>query len=227
MQMLLLAFGCGVLVWMYEPWWARMPLAWGALTFLLVAAAYALNRPALFGKRADGRLQVLSSLPLFPYLLLQSATHHLQRLLSSEDAFNEIHDGLFLGRRLTAREQREVKVLAVLDLTAEWTERRPFRDLDYLCIPVLDKAAPTQAELETGVAFICEKLKSGSVYVHCAQGHGRSGIFVAAAAIALGVSDAPRAAVEFMQHKRPGAKPSRAQLASLEEYALRLRSVPS
>ena len=42
LQMLLLAFGCGVLVWMYEPWWARMPLVWGALTFLLVAAAYAL-----------------------------------------------------------------------------------------------------------------------------------------------------------------------------------------
>ncbi len=216
--MLGLAGGFVLLFWMYEHPVARVFTAWAAVAFFLVAMAYLLQWPALFGKRKRGNLSPLSIFVLFPFLALQWLAHHGQRLLSREDAYNSIYNGLILGRRLTSAEQRGVQVAAVLDLTAEWSECRPYRELSYLCLPMLDKTVASDELMERGIAFICEKLRDGPVYVHCAQGHGRSGCMVAAVLVVLGVAPTPEAALEIVRLNRPGAKPSRAQAEGLADF---------
>ena len=56
-----------------ESWWAIILLGWVGASMGLVAAAYWLNTPGVFGKRPDGRVAWLNRLALLPYgLLIQS-----------------------------------------------------------------------------------------------------------------------------------------------------------
>ena len=55
----------------------------------------------------------------------------------------------------------------MLDLSAEFSEAKPFRKINYRNIPVLDLTAPTQAQLmEVGNSSTIT-LRNGAVYVHC------------------------------------------------------------
>src|SRR5215472_6333827 len=70
-------------------------LLWPAVSFGWVALAYAGLGPRLFGKRPDGRMAWWAVLLLLPYLLLAWGLWHLHRLLSKEDAWNEVAPGLY------------------------------------------------------------------------------------------------------------------------------------
>ncbi|MBX3166381.1 MAG: dual specificity protein phosphatase family protein [Candidatus Eremiobacteraeota bacterium] len=173
------------------------PLVWMLLSFALVALAYVRRSAGVFGKHADGRLSWVHTLVLAPYHLL---SHLAAYLASSATPYHEVAPGLYLGRRLGGRAARravaELELAAVLDLTAEFAEPVAFRRLDYLNLPLLDKTAPTAAQLQAGVDFLKEHHGMGRpVYVHCALGHGRSATFVLAY---LGKSE------EWLQQIRPG-----------------------
>ncbi|WP_164021805.1 tyrosine-protein phosphatase [Pyxidicoccus trucidator] len=204
-------------------WWL---LLWPAVGFAAVALAYAGGGPRVFGKQPDGRMRPEALLVLLPYLLLTWGTWHLARKLSREPPHAEVVPGLRVGRRLLSGELPP-GTGAVLDLTSEFIEPRGIRTAcRYVSLPILDastlpvdRVAPVLRELAT----LREPL-----YVHCAQGHGRTGMLAAALLLARGEAPDARTALTLVQRARPGVRLSPAQEHALEELASALRaSIPA
>ena len=161
-------------------------LLWPALSFVLLGVAYAGAGPRLLGKRPDGSRVWWAAALFLPYLLLTGGIWHLQRCLSREPCCNELAPGLWGGRRPCPPELPDIVTL-VVDLTAEFREPAKVRSgREYRCLPVLDASVPS-AE---GFRQLVEEVANwpGGVYVHCALGHGRTGMFVAAVLIARGLA---------------------------------------
>jgi protein-tyrosine phosphatase len=64
------------------------------------------------------------------------------------------------------------------------------------------------------------RLKDGPVYVHCAAGHGRSAMFVAALLLASGRLASVSEAEAFMREKRPEVRLSSSQRELLDMFLL-------
>jgi hypothetical protein len=190
------------------------------LAFLGMAAAYLFSWPGLLGKTRDGWMLVSSYLLFWPYHLLSYGSILLARLLRVRP-FQEVLPGLVLGGRLLPWEVSRLErmgITGVLDLTNEFCEVRSLRRVPaYFCIPLLDGTAPGELELRLGVDFISERLRVGPVYVHCAMGHGRGAIFVAAYLLASGKASDPHAAVALVRSRRPGVRLRAHQMQCLLE----------
>lgn len=193
----------------------------GAISF-----AYWFREPRVLLKRRDGRLFWLSPLLFWPYQAFGLLTLKAMRVFQPKTRYHLIDHGLYLGALLDRRESRALEFLgvaSVLDLCAELPESQPFRALHYRHIPLLDAQAPKAEQLAQGANWITQQLRKGSVYVHCALGHGRSATFVAAYLLASGKADSVETALARLAEQRPGVKLNRAQRQALEEF-LALRS---
>ncbi|MCP3140243.1 phosphatase domain-containing protein [Pyxidicoccus xibeiensis] len=201
------------------PW---LLLLWPAVSFGLVALAYAGAGPRLFGKQPDGRLRPWALAALLPYLLLTWATWHLARRLSREPTHAQVVPGLFVGRRLLPGELPP-GTHTVLDLTSEFPEPEGIRRAcHYVSLPILDAST-----LPVGhVAPVLRELATlpGPLYVHCAQGHGRTGMIAAALLVARGDAKDAADALAHVRRVRPGVRLSPAQWRALEELASALRA---
>ncbi len=190
-------------------------LAWSGISFVIVAAAYALRKPGVFGKRGDGTLAWGPCVLLLPYLLLTWLLWWCQTRFSQESVCDEVAPGLWLGRRPSAKELPP-DVALVVDLTSEFGEPRAVRTgRAYLCLPTLDNAAPSREAFGEAVrrAAACD----GAVYVHCALGHGRSALVAAAVLRARGLAGSPEEALAQIKQARPGVRLNRNQRAFLRE----------
>jgi protein-tyrosine phosphatase len=179
-------------------------LAWLGVSFLGVAGAYLGRGTRLLGKREDGSLAWGPVLLLLPYFLFAWSIWHVRRALSRERCFHEVAPGLLLGRRPFAHEL-PAEVSLVVDLTSEFAEPREVRvRARYLCRPVLDTGAPDEHTL---LALVSEVLaEPGPVYLHCANGHGRSSTVAAAILLARGHSPDVHGAEQHLRRTRPGVK---------------------
>lgn len=195
-------------------------LLWPALSFGLVGAAYAGAGPGLFGKNRRGTIRLPNRLLLFPFLMYTSVLWHTIRRLSRENAFDVIDEGLLQGRRLLPNEL-PTDLELILDLTAEFAEPSPIRNhVGYRSLPILDASAPHR--LDQFDSLVEEAaLTKGRVFIHCAQGHGRSGLFVAAVLLRRALASSPEEAVEKIRASRPRADLSRLQMAFLKAYHTR------
>jgi protein-tyrosine phosphatase len=194
-------------------------LAWPALSFAVVAAGYAGLGPRVFGKRDDGRLGVICCVVLLPYLALTWLAWHLRRLVSRQPCCHEVVPGLWLGRRPLVREI-PAGVELLVDLTAEFWPARGVREgRTYVTLPTLDADSPDEARLR---AFI-ERVAThpGPVYVHCALGHGRSALLVAAVLLKRGLATDEIEAVRILRSIRPGVRLTGRQRRLLRRLALR------
>jgi len=220
---LLLGCACGVYAWMATAPPIRLLLANGALCFSGVGAAFLGAGPRAFMKRTDGRLPLHSQLLFWPYLLLNHLGLLLVRRAGRERAVDEVAPGLYLGQHLAGTNTAALDIpgfTAVLDLTAEFGETAALRSVPhYRCIPLLDTFAPTAEQLAEGVAFIAEHQAEGSVYMHCALGHGRSALFVAAYLVSAGRAGSAEAAEEQVRAARPGVALNPAQQRALRGFA--------
>jgi len=208
--LLLLSLACVGVALIWEQPFAGFVAFSAAFSFLLVSLAYLFSWPRLLGKKRTGHLLPSSYLLFWPYHLLNYLSLALFRLSGKAAPFNEIEPGLYLGSRLFPRDQpalSAVQVASVLDLTAEFPEV-PFlrRVPGYLCIPLLDRTAPTKKELEIALRFIQDRLSQGPVYVHCALGHGRSATVVLAYLLASDKFPDLQSAITYVRTKRPGIK---------------------
>ena len=199
---------------------------WSAIAFLGVALAYAWLGPRTFLKRSDGRLSVFSHLLFGPYQLANHAVLVVSGLLGGEPRFSEVVECVYVGRRLhfwDTAAVRQLGLVAVLDLTCEISEHYWVRKVPgYRLFRLLDRLAPTVSELDELARWIAQQRESGPVYVHCALGHGRSVLCVAAWLLLAGHASTPDEAVQKIQSVRPRAHLSRPQRECLEEFAKRL-----
>ena len=114
-------------------------------------------------------------------------------------------------------------VAAIVNLCAECydlCDSERHAGFDVLFVPVPDEEAPALEDLEKGLAWVEDRLKSGKkVLVHCRFGIGRTGTFVAAYLMSKGYS--LKAAIRKMKHT-PSIPMSRNQWDMLEHYSEKL-----
>jgi hypothetical protein len=190
-----------------------------AMSFALLAVAYAGVGPKLLGKRADGSRWWWARLLFAPYLFLTRFSFAVYKLLGRHAAACEVVPNLFLGRRLTAKEAERFAGAAVVDLAAEFSEARPLRRPGlYLSVPVLDAAAPTSEQFTLVVLWIAEHLPHRPVYVHCALGHGRSASVVIAYLLHSGRVNSVRDGLRHVRQLRPGVGLSSGQRERLRDW---------
>ncbi|RKG92292.1 phosphatase domain-containing protein [Corallococcus terminator] len=200
-------------------------LLWPAVSFAGVALAYAGLGPGVFGKQPDGRMRPGAVLALLPYLGLTWSTWHLARILSRERPHDEVAPGVRVGRRLLPGELPG-GTAAVLDLTSEFIEPAGIRGTcRYVSLPILDAST---LPLEQVVPVLRELATlPGPIYVHCAQGHGRTGMIAAALLVARGDAPDGRTALASVQRVRPAVRLSPAQTHALDLLSEALRRPPA
>jgi len=193
-------------------WWHL--LHWFTLSGFTLAAGYAGLGARVFAKRADGTIPLPVKVLHFPFLLYTRAVWHLIVLVSRENATDEVTPHLILGRRLR-RHERLDGVDHTIDLTAEFEDPKVIRESPgYLAVPVLDGSVPRREDLDA----ILSKASGGVAYVHCAQGHGRTGTVAVVMLIARGEAASVEAAMERIKKARPGVRLNSAQRRFVEDY---------
>ena len=207
----------GILVWL-----SRMGgllslwFLWPAACAVAIAVSYLFCSPIIFGKLKSGRLSLVSTFLLFPYLAFTWSLWHLVRLLSNETPYNRLDEQTTIGRRLLASEF-PTGINNVVDLTAEFSE--PIRIVsksNYLSFPVLDASIVSASELNSIVTKIDQL--DGVTYIHCAQGHGRTGFVTAALLIHRNPDLTVNDAIKKIQRSRPALTCNRRQVATLEQW---------
>ena len=210
---LLLALAMSVAAARGGPWgWL---LFYPAFSFGVVSAAYLFAAPGVFGKRFDGGRSKLGTLLVLPYVLYVASVWHVVRLLSREPKSHLLGDDLVLSRRLLGHELPE-NVASVVDLTCEFTEPNDhWKIQSYTCYPMLDGSAATADQIRELAMEINDMPKP--VLIHCAQGHGRTGLVAAAALLVSGKAQTAADAIALVQSARPGAELNREQRSVLEK----------
>ncbi len=187
-------------------------LLWPALSFSLVSIAYFGAGVVVFGKRPNGTLSLGRSLLLAPFLAYLTFVWHVVRYFSRESAFNQLTENVFIGRRLLSHE-RPAHFDHIVDLTCEFNEPFSLRSSGYFSFPTLDGHFTLPDLLLQRVAQIAEL--DGNIYLHCAQGHGRTATFAIAYLLHVGTSTSVDDAVEYVLERRPDAHLNRSQRAML------------
>ncbi|MDA7978202.1 MAG: dual specificity protein phosphatase family protein [Pirellulales bacterium] len=132
--------------------------------------------------------------------------------MSREPAFNQLVDDVYIGRRLLSRE-RPSDFDHIVDLTCEFVEPDALRSSGYISFPTLDGHYPDTSTLLARVARVAEL--DGTVYIHCAQGHGRTATLAIAYLIRQGISSTVDDAVAYVLERRPDAHLNRSQYRML------------
>jgi protein-tyrosine phosphatase len=163
-------------------WWVAV---WPATAFALVAAAYGGAGVGVFAKRPDGRMAWWAVALLLPFLLMTWTVWHLQHWRDGNRSC-QIRPGLWIGRRPLCSDLPE-DVRLVVDCTAEFPVARGIcPDRHYVNLPMLDHSVPTPAEFDALIGSLAGRAES--MYIHCAQGHGRSAMVAAGVLLARGES---------------------------------------
>lgn len=227
------AFMLGVLAWVMPHWSLQLLIGWSALSMLMVSTAYWLNSASVFRKRKDGTIPFYIRWLFIPFLTGTHIYNVLARHFDKVPALQHITDGLYLGCRLTSADVPELKnqkIEAVLDVTAEFDALDWSLlgwDIDYLNIPVLDHACPTQPQLTQAVNWLAQKMaKKHKVVVHCALGRGRSVLVLAAYLLTRHNEHSAEQAVELIRAVRHTARLNSSQLRALRQFAANYSHAP-
>ena len=200
---------------------------WLTINALFFAIVYALNKPNWFLKSYKGKVNTFILILNLPWLIFTFIVWHIQRILSKENSCNQITGtNIFIGRRLLSDELPQ-DINVVIDLTCEFNEPF-FKNVVYINIPLLDAIAPSQ-EIFTIIDDLKNKIIGKSVFIHCAQGHGRTALFTSILLVKLGISSNYCDAHKLILISRPKATLSGSQerfLNSANKNAARDASHP-
>ena len=147
-------------------------LIWPALSLLVISAGYMGLGAFVYGKRKDGSFSLWSLIIHFPYFIYSWSIWYVLKMMIKEAATDTITNNLTIGRRLTANEISD-EFDYYVDLTSEFIDPQKVRQKEaYRCFPILDADVPPKHRISS---FLNEL--NGNIYIHCAQGHGRTGLF--------------------------------------------------
>lgn len=197
-------------------------LIWSAVSFMIAGMSYIWFGPRVFGKKPDGKLDKWRVLVMLPFLLLIWMKWRISKFLANEECWNKIIPNLYLGRRAFANELPD-DIIMIVDLAAEFPAPINVESVaEYLSCPTLDNSAMDLKLLQKSVNSItaCR----GGVYVHCAQGHGRSATVVGAVLLARGVAGNTEEAVALMKKARPKVLLNRHQRRLLNRFIKKINS---
>ena len=183
------------------PW--GVLLLWPAIALGIVAIAYFRAGPIVFHK-TEGKLPWSTRFVLAPCLLGQYLSLLYYR--SQCRSWDKVTPQIWIGGKLGCRSANKALcsgVVSVLDLSAEFSEAKPFRKINYRNIPVLDLTAPTQVQLVEISKFIGNHSQNGAVYVHCKIGYSRSAAAVTAYLIMSGKVKTAEEAFAMIRRVRP------------------------
>lgn len=192
-------------------------LIWPAVSLLAAGLAYLYLGPALFGKTPQGTRRWTSRVLLMPYCGANWAGWRLLRFIVKEDCWNEAAPKLYIGRRAYVHEL-PADVGLVVDLTAEFIEPVTVRTgRTYKSFPILDAHIPHRDE---EVLALVQELATTeeTVYIHCAEGHGRAAMIVALVLVARGVANDAESALAHLKTVRPKTSLRPHQRAALERW---------
>jgi hypothetical protein len=193
-------------------WWLA---AWLGGNLVALGIAHGLHAHRLFGKRSNGTLPVTTSMLFLPLHLLSIFIWKLGALLGRKAAWHSVQPSLIVGRRLGSREIVD-PCERYVDLTAEFSEPQSFRSLPgYLSFPILDGGAPSAAAL----LELVRSLRSDRTYVHCAAGHGRTGLVALALLMHRHFIANADEGLRLLQAARPGIRLNAAQRACIDEFS--------
>jgi protein tyrosine phosphatase (PTP) superfamily phosphohydrolase (DUF442 family) len=113
-------------------------------------------------------------------------------------------------------------IRAVLDLRDEVEDNAALvagmHGLRYLRLPVVEYAAPSDAELRLATQWVIERLNvSEPVLIHCREGRGRSALVACAVLVSLGMP--LKDAYQALMKARPQASLSASQENCLQRFA--------
>ena len=187
----------------YHQWILLYP----AISFGLVSIAYLTDSVGIFGKRKNGRINLLNKIALFPYLAYVLLIWHLVNIFRRERTHDRISPDLFIGRRTRIIPDT---VKSIVDLTCEFEE---YDDLlkghHYLSVPILDGCPPDKVHFSEVLHKIANMPKP--IYIHCAEGHGRTGTVAAALLLYEKTVQGPDEAMALIQSARPKARLGKSQ----------------
>ena len=221
------AAGATVLVLMGAMFWPwGVLLLWPAIALGIVAIAYFRAGPIIFHK-TEGKLQWSTRFVLAPCLVGQylSLLYYRSQCRAWDKVTPQIWIGGKLGRR-SAKKALCSGVVSVLDLSAEFSEAKLFRKINYRNIPVLDLTAPTQGQLVEMSNFIGNHSRNGAVYVHCKIGYSRSAAAIAAYLLISREVKTAEEAFAMIRRVRPSIVIRPEVRSALSEFEHRVRSSP-
>jgi membrane-associated phospholipid phosphatase len=208
-------------------WWSLW-LLWPAASLAIAASSYFGAGASIYRKR-NGQIPIWSKLILGPFLAGQwiSWLGYTKR----SNAFDRVTDRVLIGRRLTDREAEiavmENGIVAVLDLTGEFSEAKAFRALPYCNIEIADLTAPSQGQLVAALAFVEEHATRGTVYIHCKAGYSRSAAVAGAVLLRLDPAQSVEAIVQRLHTIRRGIVVRPEIIACLAEFRATLVAATS
>jgi protein-tyrosine phosphatase len=180
--------------------------------------AYLVGNARIFGKRSDGSRRWESTAALLPYLHFARIVWLTQVTLSSEPATSSVNEHLTVSRRLRPHEL-PADTVQICDLTCEFVDPEAFRSrYAYICHPILDASATDAAEILRFAKSLIPP-KEGTLLVHCANGHGRPGMFAAVWLLAHGYATSADEALKLIRKVRPGVSLRRRQYQLVEDVA--------
>jgi protein-tyrosine phosphatase len=196
--------------------WAWL-LLWPAVSFALVAFAYALNSYAMLGKRPSGTIALWAVILYLPFFLFTWTAWHTWRRRSRAVACHEVVPGLWLSRRPLPHEVPPT-VTHIVDLTCEFVALKRVRHKRiYRCIPMLDGMIPTAQRLHDEARSLAET--QGVLLIHCAAGQGRTGLFAVAILLIRGLAPDVPTALQMLRAVRPVIRLNPAQRRCANELA--------
>lgn len=173
--------------------------AWLGLDFFLTGLGYAGLGARIYGKKESGRFPVWAIILYLPFFLYTLAIWHLVQLMIRENAYDRVTANIIIGRRLCNKTYPE-GVENYVDLTAEFCEPKSvIENFNYISLPILDGHVPDIDKLN----FALDKLSNGITYIHCGQGHGRTGLFAALLLARRGEVSTLEEALALLRRNRP------------------------
>lgn len=195
-----------------------------AISTFITAMAYLGIGPGIT-RKTNGVIAFPSRVVLLPYFIGQilSRWYYLRKT----NLYDEVTDSILIGAVLSSRDaEKLVKsgVVGVLDMTAEFSENRPFRTINYMNLQVMDLTEPPQDYLARAADFIADNLQHGKVYVHCKIGFSRSVAAVAAYLVKYSIVDSYQDAFAMIRKSRPAVVIRKEIVTALKKYESNLAS---